>query len=74
MSDVDETRQTLKRFMAGLVFIVAAPLAGCGVEDRTDEITALREMVAETQSLVPEYRARLAELRATTTSPMSEEL
>ncbi len=57
----------------GLLF-VASLISACGTGERAVEITALREMVAETQLLVPEYQAQIAELRATTTSPMPEEL
>ena len=41
---------------------------GCTREDHTVEITALREGVAEAQSLVDEYKARVADLRASTTT------
>ncbi len=61
------------RPVLGLLF-VASLISACGAGERAVEITALREMVAETQLLVPEYQAQIAELRATTTSPMAEEL
>ena len=68
MSDVDETRRISKRFTVGLVLIAAGFFASCATEDHTVEITALREGVADTQSLVDEYKARVAELRASTTT------
>ena len=66
VSDVDETRRISKRFTAGLVLIAAGLFASCGTGDRTAEITALRDGVAETRSLLDEYRARVEDLKAST--------
>ena len=63
---MDETRRISKRFTAGLVLIAAGFFTSCATEDHTVEITALREGVADTQSLVDEYRARVADLKAST--------
>ena len=65
---MDETRRISKRFTAGLVLIAAGFFTSCATEDHTVEITALREGVADTQSLVDEYKTRVAELRASTTT------